>query len=159
MTTAEATTVNALIRERMADLNGSFPKREVAELVYGDLTDEQIRSAAIEGLIGRMRAITSQMRPPVRLSKLSPSSKWDAVREARDILDDFWVGFEDRPGKHLLDCTEVDCADAAEAFRYRAETNAARAASFNKLAAKLRKAKARVVADLDRDEVRRLVDA
>lgn len=160
MTTAEATTVNALIRERMADLNGSFPKREVAELVYSDLTDEQLRSLCLEGIMGRIRAVTTQMRPPVVLEgKSAPSSRWEAVKESREWWHDFWVAFEDRAGKHLMDCTAEDCADVAEGYEYRAETNRARAESFRQLEVKLRKAKAATVADLDRDEVRRIFNA
>ena len=159
MTTAQQTRINTIIRAHMENLNGSFPKREVAEAVYAELSDDQIRDLTIEGLMGRMRSITSQMRPAVRLRKSAPSSKWDQVREARDILDDWWVETADAPMKHLMDCNAQDCLDAAEAYRYRAETNAVRAEAFKKLAAKLRKSKARVVADLDRDEVRRLLDA
>jgi len=159
MTTAEQTRVNTVIRAHMENLNGSFDKREVAMAMYDELGDDQVRALAIEGLIDRMRGITSAMRPPVKLRKGSPSGRWDQVRDARDLIEDFWVAFEDRPGKHLLDCTAQECDEQVEAYRYRAETNAARAESFRKLAAKLRKSKARVVADLDRDEVARLFDA
>lgn len=159
MSADEQARINTLIRERMGDLNGSFPKRDVAELVYADLSDEQIRSLCLEGLMGRMRAITSGMRPAVKLTKSSPSLKWEIVKESRDILEDFWVGFEDRDGKHLLDCTADDCAEAAEGYEYRAETNRVRAESFRKLATKIRKSKCSTVADLDRDEVRRIFNA
>lgn len=154
------TPINGLIREQMTNLNGSFEKREVAQKILPDLSDEQMTALAIEGLMGRMRSITSMMRPAVRLSKQSaPSGRWDQVREARDILDDFWVGFEDRPGKRLLDCSAEDCVEAAEGYRYRAETNAARAEAFKKLAGSIRKSKVERVGELDRDVVRRLLDA
>lgn len=153
------TPIQTLIRQHMESLNGSFPKRELANKVIEDLSPDQVRAMALEGLMGRMRSITSRMRPPVRLSKSAPSGRWEQVREARDILEDFWVGFEDRPGKHLLDCSAEDCAEASEAYRYRAETNAARAEAFKKLAAKIRRSKVATVGDLDRNEVRRLLDA
>lgn len=160
MTTAEQVRVNTAIREHMENLNGSLDTRAVAESAIGDLTDAQVRDLAIEGLIGRVRQITSAMRPTVKLSsKSSPSSRWETVKEAQDILEDFWVGFEDRAGKRLLDCSVPDLEDAAEGYEYRAETNRVRAESFRKLAAKLRKSKGSVVADLDRDEVRRIFNA
>ena len=161
MTAAEQTRVNTLIRAQMDHVNGSLVRRDVAEAIFSELSAEQVRGLAIEGITQRVGKIAASMRPEVRLNGggSSPSARWDTAKQARDILDDFWVGFQDRPGKHLLDCTAQDCADAADDYRYRAETNAARADSFRKLAAKVRKSKAEVVADLDRDEVRRLFNA
>lgn len=161
MTTAEATTVNALIRERMADLNGSFPKREVAELVYGDLTDEQIRAVCLTGIMERIRNVTTQMRPPVVLNgKSAPSTRWDAVRESREWWEEFWVFAGHEVGtKHLFDCTPEECDFAAEDHQYRADTAQERANEYRELAKRLRKAKAATVADLDRDEVRRIFNA
>lgn len=160
MTTAEQVRINTVIREHMANLNGSLGTREVAEAAIVELSPEQVHGLAIEGLIDRVLQVTASMRPKVKLSsKSSPSSRWETVKEAQDILEDFWVGFEDRAGKRLLDCSVPDLEDAAEGYEYRAETNRVRAESFRKLAAKLRRSKGSVVADLDRDEVRRIFNA
>lgn len=151
--------ITELIRDYVDHANGSLDYNELAERIAADLPPEDQHRYLIRGLREAVAMAVCGMRPPTHADP-SRSARWDQVKDARDVLEDWWVAFNDgRPGKPLLNCTPADLLDAAEWYEKRAAGYKARAEAYTKLANTLRRHSVQTPADLPREQVRKILDA
>lgn len=159
MTTAqEQRALQELLAEYL-DNSESLDYAELAESLAEELGPDEQRHFLIRGLQDSIRIYVAHLRPPTNGRGAGTSRRWDQVGEARDILNDWWVGFEERPSKPLLDCSPVDLLEAAEWYEKRALGYQARADAYSALARKLRRTKVSSPRELPREEVRRILNA
>lgn len=156
------TVVRELIASEVESVNGSLDPGEIAERIVAGLSPEELREQAVWALRREVAQFVAALRPPTQPpSSAKGSARWEQVKDARDLLDDWWVSFQDpqRAGKRLLDCSPADLLDAAEWYEKRAAGYQARADAYSKLANTLRRRKVATPADLPREEVRRILNA
>lgn len=153
--------VTELIRQQLDRANGSLDYDALAEAIARDLSPEDQHHYLIRGLRDVVAAKIASLRPPATRAPggATRSARWDQVKDERDRLEDWWVGFNSRPPKPLLNCSPVDLLDAAEWYEKRAAGFQARAAAYTKLANTLRRRGASTPADLPREDVRSILDA
>lgn len=151
--------VTELIREQLDRANGSLDYEALAEAIARDLSPEDQHHYMVRGLRDVVAAKVASLRPPATRGEAGRSARWDQVKDARDVLEDWWVGFQDRPSKPLLNCSSADLLDAADWYEKRAAGYQARAAAYTKLANTLRRRRASTPADLPREDVRGILDA
>lgn len=127
----------------------------IADGLLDDLSPEEVRHLAVEGLRLRVRKVFCELRDRPSAS----SSRWDSVAKAQRSgeLDLARVSvFTGQSVKWLLDCSAADLADASIYETRVAFAHEAYAEKLDKLGKALkRKTDASVVGDLDPEKVPR----
>ena len=151
--------LSSLIDGEIEQSNGSIDAREVAERLANDLPLAERDELVIAAIHSRVTARLANKRPPAVRKETNRSGRWEQVRENRDLLDDWYLSFTDRPSKSLMAATPEDLLESADWYAKRAEGYEARAEAYSKLARLLRRSKVSVVADLNREKVRAILNA
>lgn len=161
MTATAEQSLTQIIRDHLEGCNGSIDTEAIARELISELDPEMREEVLVSSLRHKVSGVVAGLRPPATDAKSKParSGRWDNVSDNRDVLDDWYVSFTDRPSKALMDCSPQDLDEAAEWYELRAEGYKARAESYRALAIRVRKARKGSPADLNRDEVRRILNA
>lgn len=157
METETRTSLSELIAQQVERANGSLDIEDMAARIVRQLSPDELQERALHDIRDHVARWVASRRPPTS-SEGNESARWNQVRESRDLLDEWWVSFQGRAPKPLLDCSPEDLDDAAEWYEVRATGYAARAEAYRKLAKRTRRAGGSV-GDLPREDVRRLLNA